>query len=62
MKKTILMTILLSFATLTSVTAQQGEIIYREFDPPLEIAQNIGGPSEVMELDFDGDGVADHRF
>ena len=62
MKKTILLTILLSFATLTSVTAQQGEIIYREFDPPLGIVQNIDGPSHVLELDFDGDGQADHRY
>lgn len=42
--------------------AQQGEIIYTEFDPPLEIVQNIYGPSRVLELDFDGDGVADHRY
>ena len=42
--------------------AQQGEIIYREFNPPLEIVQNIDGPSQVLELDFDGDGEADHRY
>ena len=62
MKKTILLTILLSFATLTSVTAQQGEIIYREFDPPLEFVQNIIGPPKTLELDFDGDGDTDHRW
>jgi hypothetical protein len=45
-----------------SLKAQQGEIIYREFDPPLEIVQNIYGPSETLELDFDGDGEADHRY
>ncbi len=37
-------------------------IIYREFDPPLEIVQNIYGPGQTLELDFDGDGVSDHRF
>ena len=62
MKKLILLTILLSFTILTSVTAQQGEIIYREFDPPLELVQNIYGPSQTLELDFDGDGVVDHRY
>jgi hypothetical protein len=42
--------------------AQEGEIIYREFDPPLEIVQNIYGPSDTLELDFDSDGEADHRY
>ena len=42
--------------------AQQGEIIYREFDPPLELIMNIYGPAQTLELDFDGDGEVDHRY
>ena len=41
---------------------EEPPIIYREFDPPLEIVQNIYGPGQTLELDFDGDGVSDHRF
>ena len=44
------------------VHAQQGEIIYREFDPPLGLVQDVYGPAQILELDFDGDGVTDHRF
>ncbi len=62
MKRAKLLTFLLTFLTITSVNAQQGEIIYREFDPPLEIVQNIYGPAQSLELDFDGDGETDHRF
>ena len=62
MKKIILLTILLSFTALTCVNAQQGEIIYREFDPPLKLIMNIYGPAQTLELDFDGDGEADHRY
>ncbi len=61
MKKlfTILVALLIAVMTLK---AQEGEIIYTEFNPPLEIVQNIYGPAQVLELDFDGDGVSDHRF
>lgn len=60
MKKTLLFITALLFCSFAF--AQQGEIIYREFDPPLEIVQNIYGPALVLELDFDGDGEADHKI
>ena len=60
MKKIILLTVLL--LAIISLRAQKNEIIYTEFNPPLEIVQNIYGPAQVLELDFDGDGVPDHRF
>ncbi|MBO7617727.1 MAG: T9SS type A sorting domain-containing protein [Bacteroidales bacterium] len=56
---------LISAALLLAVLglkAQQGEIVYREFDPPLEFVQNIIGPPKTLELDFDGDGETDHRW
>jgi len=55
-------TLIFALFAITSVRAQQGEIIYREFDPPLEIVQSIYGPAQLLELDFDGDGEADHRY
>lgn len=57
-----LLTALFSLWAIIGLHAQQGEIIYREFDPPLEIVQNVYGPALVLELDFDGDGEADHRI
>ena len=57
-----LLNLIFALLAITSVRAQQGEILYREFDPPLEIVQNIYGPAQLLELDFDGDGEADHRF
>ena len=62
MKSIKLPALLFTLLTITSVFAQQGEIIYTEFDPPLEIIQNSYGPYRVLDLDFDGDGWADHRF
>ena len=62
MKRIKLLTVFLSLMAITSLHAQEGEIIYREFNPPLEIVQNIYGPALVLELDFDGDGEADHRI
>ena len=61
MKKQLTVLAILILSTL-GLKAQQGEILYREFDPPLEIVQNIYGPSQLLELDFDGDGEADHRY
>lgn len=62
MKRIVLLTVALSLSAIISLHAQEGEIIYTEFDPPLEIVQNIYGPSQVLELDFDGDGAPDHRI
>ena len=59
--KKILLTIL-AITGIVLLHAQQGEIIYRELNPPLEIVQNIYGPALVLELDFDGDGETDHRI
>ena len=58
MKRTILLTILLSFAILTSVNAQEGEIVYTDFEP--DLIQNT--LSDTLYLDFDNDGIWDIRF
>ena len=62
MKIAKLLTFLFAFLTITIVNAQQGEIVYRVFDPPLGFVQNVYGPAQILELDFDGDGETDHRF
>ena len=63
MKKHLIIAAILLAAI--GLKAQQGEIIYTEFDPPLSIVLNYEHPNptpRVLELDFDGDGEADHRY
>ena len=62
--KTKLITLAALLLSAFALKAQQGEIIYTEFDPPLRIVVNIehNNPANVLELDFDGDGEADHRY
>ena len=51
MKKTILLTILLSFATLTCVNAQQGEIIYVDNPSPRLIGPSLGSSNALYDMD-----------
>ena len=51
MKKTILLTILLSFATLTCVNAQQGEIIYVDGPSPRSIGPSLGSSNALYDMD-----------
>ena len=60
MKKTILLMILLSFATLTCVNAQQGEIIYRDFEP--DTTMHGGYEPRDIWIDFDNDNLPDIKL
>ena len=51
MKKTILLTILLSFTTLTCVNAQQGEIIYVDSPSPRLIGPSLGYSNALYDMD-----------
>jgi hypothetical protein len=62
MKKQLFVLLLLLIAYIGS-KAQQGEIIYKEFDPPLYFeVKDIGGPSEDVLLDIDQDGATDYKL
>ena len=61
MKKLLIMAGLLMAAM--SLKAQEGEIIYTEFDPPLYFeVKDIGGISENVLLDIDQDGGTDYKL
>ena len=62
MKKQLFVLLLLLLAFIGS-KAQQGEIIYTEFDPPLYFeVKDIGGISENVLLDIDQDGATDYKL
>ena len=62
MKKQLFVLLLLLLAFIGS-KAQQGEIIYKEFDPPLYFeVKDIGGLSENVLLDIDQDGATDYKL
>lgn len=62
MKKQLFVLLLLLLAFIGS-KAQQGEIIYTEFDPPLYFeVKDIGGISENVLLDIDQDGAIDYKL
>ena len=61
MKKLVIMAGLLMAAM--SLKAQEGEILYTEFDPPLYFqVDHIGGWSEDVLIDIDYDGATDYRL
>ena len=61
MKKLLIMAVLLMAAM--NLKAQEGEIIYTEFDPPLYFeVKDIGGISENVLLDIDQDGGTDYKL
>ena len=61
MKKLLIMAVLLMAAM--NLKAQQGEIIYREFDPPLYYeVKDVGGITENVLVDIDQDGGTDYKL
>ena len=65
MKRIKLLTALLSLMAITSLHAQEGEIIYTEFNPPLLIqGDDIGGGNhqEKIRIDLDGNGEIDYEI
>ena len=60
MKRIKLLTALLSLLAITSLRAQEGEIIYTDFEPDLCVAWiSPPYPHDTIRIDFDQDGTID---
>ena len=61
--KTKLITLSVLVLSAFALKAQQGEIIYKEFDPPLYYqVDHAGGITENVLLDIDQDGATDYKL
>lgn len=61
MKKNLFITLLMVALCCTCGFAQQGEIIYTDFNPDLTLVEGINSHDSIM-LDIDYDGVYDVKF
>ena len=64
MKRIVLLTVALSLSAIISLHAQEGEIIYTDFEPDIAVdymmSENLPNPD--INLDLDRDGVDEFKF